>query len=160
MFDLSTFKKNKGIAMLKKMFAASVAVLIVSAGLIAAEKKEFKAKCPVSGRAASESTSVEYKGGKVYMCCPGCVEPFKTDTAKFAAKANHQLVGTKQAKQVKCPFTGGKLNPETAVEVGGVKVCFCCNGCKGKVTKASADEQLQLIFSDEAFAKAFEVEAK
>jgi len=146
--------------MLKKMFAASVALLVVSAGLIGAEKKEFKAKCPVSGQAASESTSVEYKGGKIYMCCPGCVEPFKNDTAKFAAKANQQLAGTKQAKQVKCPFTGGKLNPETAVDVGGVKVCFCCNGCKGKVTKASADEQVQLIFNDEAFAKAFEVKAK
>ena len=154
-------KKGKGIAMLKNIFAASVAVLVVSVGLVAAEKKaELKATCPVSGKAADESTVVEYKGAKVHLCCPGCVEPFKNDTAKFAAKANHQLVVTKQAKLVKCPFTGGKLNPETAIEVGGVKVCFCCNKCQGKVTKASADEQVQMVFGDEAFAKGFEIKKK
>lgn len=147
--------------MLKNVLTASVALLVISVGLIAAEKKaEFKATCPVSGKAATESTSVEYQGAKVYLCCPGCVEPFKKDTAKFAAKANQQLVATKQAKQVKCPFTGGKLNPETAVEVGGVKVCFCCNNCKGKFTKASADEQVQLAFGDKAFAKGFEIKKK
>jgi hypothetical protein len=147
--------------MTKNILAASLVVLLVSAAVIAAEKKaEFKATCPVSGKAASESTCVEYKDAKVYLCCPGCEEPFKKDTAKFAAKANHQLVATKQAKLVKCPFSGGKLNPETAVEIGGVKVCFCCNNCKGKVTKASAEEQVQLVFNDEAFAKGFEIKKK
>jgi hypothetical protein len=147
--------------MAKKIIVASVALLVISVGLVAAEKKaEFKATCPVSGKAASESTCVEYKGAKVYLCCPGCEEPFKKETAKFAAKANHQLVATKQAKLVKCPFSGGKLNPETAVEVGGVKVCFCCNNCKGKVTKASPEEQVQLVFNDGAFAKGFEIKKK
>lgn len=147
--------------MLKNVLAASVALLVISVGLAAAEKKaESKATCPVSGKAADESTTVEYKGAKVHLCCPGCVEPFKKDTAKFAAKANHQLVVTKQAKLVKCPLSGGKLNPETAIEVAGVKVCFCCNNCKGKVAKASADEQVQLVFGDEAFAKGFEIKKK
>ena len=147
--------------MSKKIVAASVAFLVISAAMVAADKKdEFKANCPVSGKAASESTCVDYKGAKVYLCCPNCEAPFKKDTAKFAAKANQQLVGTKQAKQVKCPFTGGKLNAETAIDVGGVKVCFCCNNCKGKVTKASADEQVQLVFNDEAFAKGFEIKKK
>jgi hypothetical protein len=154
-------KKEKGIAMLKNVFAASVAVLVISVGLVAAEKKaEKKATCPVSGKAVDDSTVVEYKGAKVHLCCPGCVEPFKKDTAKFAAKANHQLVLTKQAKLVKCPLSGGKLNPETAIEVGGVKVCFCCNNCKGKVAKATADEQVQMVFGDDAFAKGFEIKKK
>ena len=144
--------------MLKNIFAASVALLVISVGLVAAEKQaESKATCPVSGKAVDESTVVEYKGAKVHLCCPGCVEPFKKDTAKFAAKANQQLVATKQAKQVKCPFTGGKLNPATAVDVAGVKVCFCCDKCQGKVTKTSADEQVQLVFGDKAFAKGFEI---
>jgi len=151
--------------MSKKIIVASVALLAVSVGLVAAEKKaekkhEFKAVCPVSGKPAVESTAVEYKGAKVYLCCPGCVEPFQKDTAKFAAKANQQLVATHQAKLVKCPFSGGKLNPETAVKVGGVKVCFCCNNCQAKVTKASPEEQVQLVFSDDAFAKGFEIKKK
>lgn len=147
--------------MSKKIIGASVAFLVISVALVAAEKKaEFKASCPVSGKAASESTCVDYKGAKVYLCCPGCEAPFKKDTAKFAAKANQQLVGTKQATQAKCPFTGGKLNPETALDVGGVKVCFCCNNCKGKVAKASPEEQVELVFNDKAFAKGFEVKKK
>ena len=147
--------------MSKNLIITSVALFALSVCAYAADKKaEFKATCPVSGKAAVESTSVDYKDAKVYLCCPGCVEPFNKDTAKFAAKANQQLVATKQAKLVKCPFTGGKLNPETAVEIGGVKVCFCCNNCKGKVTKASADEQVELVFNDKAFAKGFEIKKK
>ena len=151
--------------MSKKIFVASVALLAVSVGLMAAEKTaekkhEFKAVCPVSGKPAVESTAVEYKGAKVYLCCPGCEAPFKKDSAKFAAKANQQLVVTHQAKLVKCPFTGGKLNPETAIKVGGVKVCFCCDKCQAKVTKASPEEQVQLVFNEKAFAKGFEIKKK
>ena len=151
--------------MSKKIVAVSFALSALSFCLVAAEQKaekkhEFKAVCPVSGKPAVESTAVAYKGAKVYLCCPGCVEPFQKATAKFAAKANQQLVATKQAKLVKCPFSGGKLNPETVVEVGGVKVCFCCNNCRAKVTKAGPEEQVQLVFNDGAFAKGFEIEKK
>jgi len=100
---------------------------------------------------------VDYKGGKVFLCCPGCTGAFKKNTAKYAAKANLQLVATGQAKQAKCPLTGGKCNPDTATDVAGVKVCFCCGGCKGKVAKAGGDEQIELLFNDKAFAKAFRV---
>ncbi len=151
--------------MSKRIFAASVALLAVSACVIGADQKaekkhEFKAVCPVSGKPAVETTAVEYKGAKVYLCCPACEAPFKKDTAKFAAKANQQLVATRQAKQVSCPFTGGELNPETAVKVGGVKVRFCCDKCQAKVTKASPEEQVQLVFNDQAFAKGFEIKKK
>ena len=85
---------------------------------------------------------------------------FKADTAKYATKANHQLVETKQAKLTACPLTGGKLNPETKIQVAGLDVCFCCNNCKGKVEKAKGDEQLDLVFGDKAFEKGFKVEKK
>jgi hypothetical protein len=75
-------------------------------------------------------------------------------------KANQQLVATGQATQGKCPLSGGKLNPDASVEVGGVKVTFCCNDCKGKVADAKGDAQAELVFSDTAFAKAFEVKKK
>jgi hypothetical protein len=100
---------------------------------------------------------VDYKGGKLFLCCPGCTGAFNENTAKYAATANLQLVATGQAKQAKCPLTGGKCNPNTATEVAGVKVCFCCGGCKGKVAKASGDEQLKLVFGNKAFAKGFKV---
>jgi YHS domain-containing protein len=111
--------------------------------------------CPVSGKAVNKDCTVDYKGGKVAFCCGNCAASFTKDSSKFAAKANHQLVASKQAKLVKCPFSGGKLNPETAIDVAGVKVCFCCDRCKAKAE--SAEDRVTLLFNDAAFAKGFEV---
>ncbi len=134
-------------------------VALLTASLYAAEKADLKGiKCPVSGKPAAEDHSVSYKGAKVYFCCPNCPKAFEKDTAKFATKANHQLAATGQAKQVKCPLSGEDLKDTTAIDVSGVKVAFCCNNCKGKVQKATGDEQMALIFSDSAFKKGYEVE--
>jgi YHS domain-containing protein len=139
-----------------RLFAALGMAALLVATVMAEEKKEVKLdgiKCPVSGKAATEN-SVDYKGGKVYFCCENCPKAFSADSKKFAAKANAQLVATGQAKQAKCPLTGGKLNPDTAITVAGAKVCFCCEKCQGKVTAAKGDEQINLVFSDAAFEKA------
>ena len=127
-----------------------------------AKKKEKKdplkeAKCVVSGRAIDPEHSVAYKEGKVYFCCPNCPKAFEKDTAKFAPKANHQLVQTRQTRQVACPLTGRPINKDTRIRVEGAAVAFCCNNCKGKAEAAEGDEQIILIFSDEAFEKGFKV---
>ena len=144
---------------ISKLSIVCSAVLAIGLVAYAAEDKakEFKATCPVSGKAALQDKTVDYKGGKVYFCCENCPKAFAKDTAKFATKANQQLVATGQAKQVKCPLTGKDLNPDASTEVGGVKVGFCCNNCKGKVAAATDDAQAELVFSDAAFAKGFEV---
>lgn len=133
--------------------ALGVVALVVSTALYAEDKKDAlaAAKCPVANKAVKADKTVDYKGGKVYFCCDNCPKAF--DAAKHGTKANHQLVVTGQAKQEKCPFTGGKLNPETKITVAGANVCFCCNMCKGKAEKAKGDEQVALIFSDAAFEK-------
>src|SRR5262249_39873153 len=59
-----------------------------------------------------KSTTLDYKGAKLYFCCSGCPKEFQKSPAKFAANANHQLVATLQAKQTSCPLCGGDLkNP-------------------------------------------------
>lgn len=145
--------------MLRRIALVAFAAAMIGVGFgIAEDKKEdFKAKCPVSGGAAKKEHSLEYKGAKVYFCCDNCPKAFEKDNAKFASKANQQLVVTGQAKVVKCPLSGGKLNDDTKLTIGDASVTFCCNMCKGKVEKASADEQLELVFSDKAFEKGFEV---
>lgn len=136
-------------------------VLLFAASLYAADKVSLeKAKCPVSGKECKEDTGVAYKGAKVYFCCNNCPKAFAKDTAKFAAKANMQLVATGQAKEIKCPLSGKDLNPETKIQVAGTDVCFCCNNCKGAVSKLTGDEQIKKVFSDEAFEKGFEVTKK
>jgi YHS domain-containing protein len=135
--------------------------LVIAVAVVGAEEAaKFDQKCPVSGAAAKQDKTVDYKGGKVYFCCDNCPKAFAKDTAKFAAKANQQLVSTGQAKQEKCPLSGGKLNPDAHTKVGGVEVGFCCNMCKGKVEKAEGDAQRELVFSDEAFGKGFVVPKK
>lgn len=151
--------------MRKLMTAAVVLSLVAVYSNVNAEKGEKKdplagIKCPVSGKPVVADKTADYKGGKVYFCCPGCPGGFAKNTAKFAAKANHQLVATGQAKQVKCPIAGRKINPAKSVTVAGVKVGLCCPGCEGKAKKAEGDAQLNLVFSDAAFKKGFKVAAK
>ena len=40
-------------------------------------------KCPVSGKPIDPEHSVEYKGKKVYFCCPNCPAAFEKDPEKF-----------------------------------------------------------------------------
>ena len=134
---------------------ATVAFLSTASLYGAKEVKLDGIKCPVSGKAVKAEHAVAYKGAKAYFCCPNCPKAFAGDTAKFAAKANHQLYATGQAKLVACALTKKPLNTATKVEIGGKAVCFCCNGCKGKVTKA--EDKITLVFADAAFAKGFKV---
>jgi YHS domain-containing protein len=43
-------------------------------------------KCPVSGKPINPEHHVDYKGKKVYFCCPNCPGAFEKDPAKFEAK--------------------------------------------------------------------------
>lgn len=123
-------------------------------------------KCVLNRRDAKQANSAEWKDGKVYFCCGGCKGRFekmsKDDKEKLASKSNAQLVATKQYVQKACPLSGGDLNPDTAIEVAGSKVAFCCKNCKGKVESQEADQQLETVFGQKAFetAKFTKAEAK
>ena len=154
--------------MLKSKIVSSVALValvcsaLTFAGLNADDKKKdevdfTKIPCVMNAKAkAKKANSAEYKGGKVYTCCGGCLAKFKKSPEKFATAANHQLVATKQFTQVKCPISGGKINPEKTAKVGGVEVAFCCGNCQGKVAKAEGDKaKAAIVFSEAAFKKGF-----
>jgi len=121
----------------------------------AAEDKAPEPTCPVSGKAISKDHAVAYKGAEVYFCCPNCPKAFEKNTQKFAPKANHQLVLTGQAKQVKCPVAGRPVNESKSVTVGGVEVNFCCGKCLAAAKKS--DDQVTMLFGDKAFDKGFKV---
>jgi YHS domain-containing protein len=145
-------------AMLAAVLATAAAGLIVG-GVLAADaakddakvKEKIVIKCPVSGESVDSmggKIAVDFEGGKVFFCCDKCPPAFKKDPAKYMAKAHLQMVQTNQLKEVACPFTGKPLNPETAIDVGGVKVAFCCKDCMAKAAKAKGDEQVSLVFKD------------
>ncbi len=39
--------------------------------------------CPVMNKPINKELFIEYEGQKVYFCCPGCVDTFKKDPAKY-----------------------------------------------------------------------------
>ncbi|MEO1525153.1 MAG: hypothetical protein AAFX06_06935 [Planctomycetota bacterium] len=141
---------------MRKAIASVAAVLVVAAGTFAAEVDLKDVKCLVAPKGANASKSADYKDGKVYFCCGGCVSKFTKNTKKYAEKANHQLVATKQYEQKGCPFSGGEVNKDTAVKFNGTSVAFCCDGCKSKFVAAKDDAaKLKLVFNDKAFKAAF-----
>jgi YHS domain-containing protein len=135
--------------------AAALAIALLSYSSVRAEDAP-ELKCPVSGHPASKEHMAEHNGGKVYFCCDNCPKAFAANMKKFAAKANAQMVQDGQFKQVKCPLQGKPVNPAAVVEVAGVKVAFCCNGCKSAVAKAKPAQQIRMVFNDKAFQKGFE----
>lgn len=142
---------------MKNALLSIAAVLVVATATSVAADVDLKdVKCVIAPKSANASKSVEYKDGEVYFCCGGCVSKFKSDSKKYAEKANHQLVATKQYVQKGCPFSGGKVNKDTAVKFKGTSVAFCCDGCKSKFVKAKDDAaKLKLVFNDKAFKTAF-----
>ena len=136
--------------------ATMLAVLVGVNSLLAADSVDLKdIKCPLSGQPAKATAKAEHHDAAVYFCCPKCVAAFQKDPEKYTAKANHQLLATKQVKQVKCPKTGGPFKDATAIKVSGVKVAFCCKNCKGWAEKSSGDELIAKLFNAKAFKKGF-----
>ena len=43
-------------------------------------------KCPVMDSPINKALFVEYKGKKVYFCCPGCEDKFNAEPEKYVAK--------------------------------------------------------------------------
>ncbi len=137
--------------------ALAVVALLFASSFVLADGGSKDMKCPVSGKAAKKSVSCDFNGGKVYFCCKHCCANFAKDSTKFAAKANHQLAATGQAKQTKCPFSGGKAKSAITCNIDGVKVAFCCKRCQGKVAKTAAKDRIDLVFNNKAFKKGFKV---
>ncbi|NCX97112.1 MAG: hypothetical protein EBX35_00570 [Planctomycetia bacterium] len=140
---------------MKTALAVTTCFALLAAAVMAAPATKVEPMCPVSGHACSPDATAEFEGGKVCFCCEKCVKAFAADSAKFTAKARQQLVVTGQMVQKGCPFSGGPVKDGTQVDVGGVAVGFCCGNCKGKVAKASPEEQVGMVFgSGKGFALA------
>lgn len=139
--------------MKSRILVASAAAVMMLVATLYAEDNLKGIKCIISGQPVQADKTVDHKGGKVYFCCEKCPKSF--DAAKHGTKANHQLVLTGQYVQKACPITGKELDSSTAIDVNGAKVAFCCNNCKGAVSKADDAAKGEKVFADKAFEKAF-----
>jgi len=136
-----------------RLLCLCAAVLCSAVVAPAAVKEPKDAKCPVSGGGCNPENRVAFDGGSVYFCCGKCQKAFEGDSKKFSAKAHQQMVSTGQLVQKGCPFSGGPVKAGTQLAIGDAEVGFCCPNCKGKVEKASADDQVNMVFGN--IAKGF-----
>ena len=130
----------------RMIIAALALAMVFGARTFADDAAKPEAKCPVSGKAINKEVSADFEGGKVYFCCEGCPGPFEKDTAKYGAKARHQMCLTGQLEQIHCPIAHKAFKAEQSTDVGGVEVKFCCGNCKGKVEKMTDDEKVAACF--------------
>ena len=137
------------------LLVVTVLSLTAGSGSTAGEPNLEGIKCVLSGEPAKANVTSEFDEYTVYFCCNQCVKAFNKDQKKHAAKALHQIVATKQAKQETCPKSGKSLNPDVVLEVDGVDIAFCCRGCKSWATKLSPDARIARIFDPKVFAKNF-----
>ena len=136
------------------------AFVIAFAGVTFAVEKKIavdKLKCLLADKPAVADKSSDWKDGKVFFCCGGCLKKFDADKSgkkEFAAKANHQLIASMQVEQKACPYSGAEIKKDVSIEFKGATMGFCCNGCKGKAEKLSDDEKLATLFGEEFYEKA------
>jgi YHS domain-containing protein len=143
----------------RNLLPACLALAFVVVSTVWAVEHLDMAKCPISGEDVTESSSVEFAGGKVFMCCDKCVKAFDAKNEEHVTKANHQLAVTHQANQTGCPFSGHDVADGTTVTIAGADVGFCCDKCKAKVEGAADDDaRIAMVFSAANFAKGFKVE--
>ncbi|MEM7205611.1 MAG: hypothetical protein AAF628_35475 [Planctomycetota bacterium] len=100
--------------------------------------------------------TIEHHEGTVFLCCANCIKKYRKDVAKHSPQCNHQLVLTGQFEQIKCPITGGEIDPSIEVEVVGVKVRLADPAAREQLEAAGDDEsKIALVFEDGRFLRAF-----
>jgi YHS domain-containing protein len=96
-----------------------------------AKLPKVQVTCPVSGKPVDKQQFSEYKGEKVYFCCPDCKPKFDKDPSAFKAKLAASYI-----YQTKCPVMGGDIDPAVFVDLPTKeRVYFCCPMCNPKFTK-------------------------
>jgi hypothetical protein len=142
---------------MKTFFAGMAAfALAFAGGVYALDGVDLKdVKCLLQDKApAKADKSSEWKDGNVYFCCGNCKGKFDGDKTAHAAKANHQLIATKQVEQTNCPISGTAIKADKTIEFKGASIAFCCDNCKGKAEKMDDKQKLEELFSDKAYDKA------
>ena len=95
---------------------------------------------------------MDYKGGKLYLCCKSCIRRVEKKPEKYEAKANHQMVYTGQFVQEVCPLSGEKIGPASpTLDIQGVEAKFANESELNKVKDLEVDDQIETVFGKDGF---------
>jgi YHS domain-containing protein len=59
-------------------------------GIVLERAPKAQTHCPVMGGEINKKVYQDYKGKRVYFCCPGCLEKFKADPDSYIKKLEEQ----------------------------------------------------------------------
>ncbi len=146
--------------MKKLVFVSTlVALVVATAAEVRADAKAAKEKgkpqtvCPVMGGKINKKYHADYKGKRVYFCCPACIKAFSRNPEKYIKKLEKQGVELESVgkPQTVCPVMGGKINKKYHADYKGKRVYFCCPACiktfkkdPGKYVKKLEKQGVQL----------------
>jgi YHS domain-containing protein len=110
------------------------------------QAKPEQALCPVKGEPVDFSVRLDTEDGPVYFCCPNCIPKYKADPKTYAAKvaAQRAVLAKLPRVQVTCPVSGKPIDGKTYLEIGGVKIGFCCPDCPPKYKQDPAKYKAKL----------------
>jgi len=116
--------------------------------------------CPVSGKplgSMGEPVAVELAGGRVFVCCAGCVSAVKANPEKYLSGKPEITVtsATKEdaariAAQKTCPVMDeplGSMGNPVKVMVGDKPIFLCCRGCIKKI-EAEPARYLAMVYGE------------
>lgn len=136
---------KRKIKMKVSIFSAMIiSALLIIAGSSFAETSQ--SKCPVMGGEINKQVYADYRGSRVYFCCPGCKEPFLANPDSFLAKLKEEGIVLEKTPnpQTHCPVMGGEINREVFTDHNGKRIFFCCEDCQGKF-KADPESYLKKL---------------
>jgi YHS domain-containing protein len=75
-------------------------------GKAASHKLKPQTTCPVTGDAIDKNQYVDYKGKRIYVCCPSCIDSVKKDPEKYIKKLEDmgqsvEIIGNGAKKKIK-----------------------------------------------------------
>ncbi len=112
-------------------------------------------RCVVSGQPALEQFQQAHLAGRVYFADQSALEKYQTEPADYLLQANWQLLRSNQYRQRACPFSGADVVADHDISFKDQTIGLCCENCRLKVTQATEDQQLEMLFNKRSFGLGF-----
>lgn len=87
----------------KKVFVAFAlaAAFLIAFGFAADAKEPNQVKCPVLSSPVNKNVYTDYRGKRIYFCCPPCIQEFKKDPEKYMKQFEKEGVMLEDAPTAK-----------------------------------------------------------
>jgi len=85
----------------KKLFVAVGLVVAFAFGPTVDAKETNQTRCPVISGSINKNVYTDYKGKRIYFCCPPCIAQFKRDPEKYMKQFEKEGVVLEDAPTAK-----------------------------------------------------------